>query len=90
MIMNQILINVVMFDVLSENGICSNCEIKHYFRFDDDMINEASDNIPAQTRDLGYSSYNFLQNTGTISFFLIGYFNQVFILGIMTLMMHLK
>lgn len=90
MIMNQILINVAMFNVLSEDGICSNCEIKQYFTFDEEMINEASDSIPAQTRDLGYKSYNFLQNTGTISFFLIGYFIQVFVLGIMSLMMHLK
>lgn len=31
---NNLLINIAMFDVLSEGGICKKCELKNYFEED--------------------------------------------------------
>jgi hypothetical protein len=36
MMLNKILLNVAMYDVVSEDGICSTCEVKNYFYFDDE------------------------------------------------------
>ena len=35
MIMNELLLQVAMYNVLSEDGMCSTCEIKNYFRFNE-------------------------------------------------------
>ena len=31
---NNLLINIAMFDVMSEEGICKKCELKNYFEED--------------------------------------------------------
>jgi hypothetical protein len=36
MMLNKILLNVAMYDVVSEDGLCATCEVKNYFYFDDE------------------------------------------------------
>ena len=75
-----------MFDVLSGDGICQQCELHSYF-FNNKADKEVE--IPASLGSLGYESFNRIANMGSLSLFLILYTAKIIFLALLTGMMFL-
>ena len=78
------LIQIAMFDVLSGDGICQQCELHSYF-----YNNEADKEVDVtmSLASLGYESYNRIANMGSLSLVLILYTAKIIFLGLLSGMM---
>ena len=81
---NSAWVQIAYFDVLSEDGICSACEMDQYFEFDYERDKIISSTIPAQFQTLWYTSSNYLSNTGSFGLVLTLYFVKIILISMLS------
>ena len=82
----QVLVPVVQFDILD-----SSWTTEYIFEFDEDYLEETSEGIPDQTKNLGYETHNAVLNLGSIGIFSFLYYAKfAFLLAPMKLLRRFK
>ena len=87
------LIEVVMFDELGEERICSNCNVETFLQNDEIVMQKKQEQIMSQLQDLGYETSVALKNLGSIATMFTLYLvklGKILVLGVINMVFKSK